>query len=150
MQKVSTKVKCHLFCDISLPKNFLIILPQGTHITVKHFGSITTAEGSCAVFLSPTECQRSAISLMLLSIHRNQKERNVTGFSDYILIFVQVVQLKGKKKNPTLSDAPDSALKMSPWEFFAFTSMNCFIAKRIIWFPDLGFSFGDIINSRSS
>lgn len=88
-----------LWSEISLLQSFFLnILPQGTHITVKYFSNITPTERCCAVFLPPTDFRRSEISLMLLSLHGNQKEGNVTGFSDYILIFAQVVQTKLKSK----------------------------------------------------
>lgn len=96
----STKSDCAFFVirNQFTSEFFLNILPQGTHITVKYFSNITPTERCCAVFLPPTDFRRSEISLMLLSLHGNQKEGNVTGFSDYILIFAQVVQTKLKSK----------------------------------------------------
>lgn len=72
----------------------------GTRVTVKHFGSVTPTEERCTVFLPPADFRWSVISLMLLSLHGNQKEGNVRGSRDYILIFAQVVQsnLKIKQK----------------------------------------------------
>lgn len=96
-QKVSiSKAKIYLFCDKKLVylTTFKDIISQGTHITVKHFGSTPPTDGCYAVFLSPPAFWRNTISSMLLSIPRNQKERNVTGFSDCILVFAQVVQSK--------------------------------------------------------
>lgn len=64
---------------------------------------------------------------MLLSNCRNENGGNATGFQwPYPNICTSVAV-----KEKTLSDAPNTALKMSPREFFTFTSMNCFIAKMI-------------------